>query len=129
MSDYPLVTPPPLSTSELLCKVLDDDSVNVLIDKWLEHRHETYPRWFDRLRERKHVSQCLKGQLLAWNKGEFVPENFFCRTVDTARVIPLDRTWSTHIYYHRNMQGRKLSMLPVVYTMVHTHRIISYTPS
>lgn len=51
-------------------------------------------------------------------KGDFVPENVFIKTVDTARLIPLDRTWTTHVYHHRSMEDRKLSMMPVVFTMV-----------
>ena len=90
----------------------------MLIDKWLEHRHDAYSEWLERVRERRHVSQCPKGQLLAWNKGEFIPENFFTRTVDTGRVIPLDRTWNTHVYCHHSMHDKKMSMLPVVYTIV-----------
>jgi hypothetical protein len=54
----------------------------------------------------------------AWNKGDFIPENISMRTVDTARFIPLDRTWMTHVHHHRSMQDRKLSMMPVVFTMV-----------
>lgn len=57
-------------------------------------------------------------QLVAWNKGEFAPENVFCRTVDTGRLIPLDRTWTTHVYHHHSMKERKLSMMPVVFTML-----------
>lgn len=57
-------------------------------------------------------------QLILWSKGDFMPENVFCRTVDTGRLIPLDRTWTTHVYHHRTMQDRKLSMMPVVFTMV-----------
>jgi hypothetical protein len=38
--------------------------------------------------------------------------------VDTFRLIPLDRTWTTHVYHHKSMQDRKLSMMPVVFTMV-----------
>jgi hypothetical protein len=59
-------------------------------------------------------------QAVLWTKGEFAPENVFCRTVDTGRLIPLDRTWRTHVYHHRTMLDRKLSMLPVVFTMVST---------
>jgi len=32
--------------------------------------------------------------------------------------MPLDRTWTTHVYYHQSMQERKLSMMPVVFLMV-----------
>ena len=106
--------------SELVKTTLDHDSTDMLIDKWLEHRnnsHDAYHEWFMDVRERRHaLSQ--KKQIIAWNKGEFVPENIFCRTVDTGRLIPLDRTWTTHVYHHKSMQERKLSMMPVVFTMV-----------
>lgn len=65
----------------------------------------------------KNANMQIK-QMIAWNKGEFAPENVFCRTVDTGRLIPLDRTWTTHVYHHHSMQERKLSMMPVVFTMV-----------
>lgn len=107
--------------SELVCKTLDHDATDVLIDKWLEHRNDAYWDWFLRVRERRHLAMTAlqRGeQLLAWSKGDFVPENIFMRTVDTARLIPLDRTWTTHVYHHRSMQDRKLSMMPVVFTMV-----------
>ncbi|TDL22165.1 hypothetical protein BD410DRAFT_788874 [Rickenella mellea] len=118
VAPYSIIQPPPLSKSELICKVLDDDVTDMLIDKWLEHRNDAYFDWFNQLRDRKMESKCFKGQMLAWNKGDFVPENFFCRTVDTGRLIPLDRTWTTHVYHHRTMQDRKLSMMPVLYTML-----------
>jgi hypothetical protein len=108
-----------LSSSELVCKSLDHDATDLLIDKWLEHRNDAYWDWFHGLREKKHAAVNGKlGQLLVWNKGEFIPENVFCRTVDTGRLIPLDRTWTTHVYHHRSMMERKLSMMPVVFTMV-----------
>jgi|ERR1700722_7560796 len=115
---YSLFSPPSLSMSELVCKTLDNESTDCLIDKWLEHRNDAYWDWFRGVRERKHAANAQKGQLIVWNKGEFVPENIFCRTVDTGRLIPLDRTWTTHVYHHRSMQDRKLSMMPVVFTMV-----------
>ena len=107
--------------SELICKTLDHDATDVLIDKWLEHRNDAYWDWFMRVRERRHsaLRTLQRGeQVLSWSKGDFVPENIFMRTVDTARMIPLDRTWTTHVYHHRSMQDRKLSMMPVVFTMV-----------
>jgi hypothetical protein len=105
--------------SELVCKTLDCDATDLLIDKWLEHRNDAYWDWFQRVRERKHVANVAKkDQILLWNKGVFVPENIFCRTVDTGRLIPLDRTWTTHVYHHKSMQDRRLSMMPVVFTMV-----------
>jgi hypothetical protein len=118
---YSPIQPPNISMSELVCKTLDHDATDVLIDKWLEHRNDAYWDWFMHVRERRHSA--LHGlqrgeQLLAWSKGDFVPENIFMRTVDTARLIPLDRTWTTHVYHHRSMQDRKLSMMPVVFTMV-----------
>jgi len=116
---------------------LDHDSADMLIDKWLEHRsnrHNAHHDWFRNIRERKHnvnagatatVNVAANGrdgtlgkQVIAWNKGEFMPENVFCRTVDTGRLIPLDRTWTTHVYHHQLMQERKLSMMPVVFMMV-----------
>ncbi|KAF8482387.1 hypothetical protein DFH94DRAFT_627293 [Russula ochroleuca] len=118
---YSPTQPPSLSMSELVCKTLDHDATDVLIDKWLEHRNDAYWDWFMHVRERRHSAlHALKRgeQLLAWSKGDFVPENIFMRTVDTARLIPLDRTWTTHVYHHRSMQDRKLSMMPVVFTML-----------
>ena len=111
---------PSLAMSELVQATLDHDSTDMLIDKWLEHRggaHDAYHEWFLDVRERKHAASA-RGQALLWTKGDFMPENIFCRTVDTGRLIPLDRTWTTHVYHHRSMQERKLSMMPVVFTMV-----------
>ena len=116
---YSILSPPSLSMSELVKTTLDHDSTDMLIDKWLEHRnfgHDAYHEWFRDVRERKHAHS--QKQTVAWNKGDFLPENVFCRTVDTGRLIPLDRTWTTHVYHHHSMQERKLSMLPVVFTMV-----------
>ncbi|KZV64771.1 hypothetical protein PENSPDRAFT_656302 [Peniophora sp. CONT] len=111
-----------MAESELVCKTLDPDATDVLIDKWLEHHNQSYWDWFLRVRERRHSAmqtQPQRGeQVLIWNKGDFVPENIFLRTVDTGRLIPLDRTWTTHVYHHRTMQDRKLSMMPVVFTML-----------
>ena len=132
---YSPFLPPTLSMSELVKTTLDHDSTDMLIDKWLEHRsngHDAYHDWFRDVRERKHNANVnasgaaiVNGrggntgkQVIAWNKGEFMPENVFCRTVDTGRLIPLDRTWTTHVYHHQSMQERKLSMMPVVFTMV-----------
>lgn len=116
---YSPIRAPSLSMSELVCKTLDCDTTDLLIDKWLEHRNDAYWDWFQRVRERKHVvNAAKKGQVLLWNKGAFVPENIFCRTVDTGRLIPLDRTWTTHVYHHKSMQERRFSMMPVVFTMV-----------
>ncbi|KAG7445670.1 uncharacterized protein BT62DRAFT_172808 [Guyanagaster necrorhizus] len=117
---YSLFSPPSLSMTELVKTTLDHDSTDMLIDKWLEHRgsnHDAYHDWFREVRERKHAHSQNK-QAIVWSKGEFVPENIFCRTVDTGRLIPLDRTWTTHVYHHRSMQERKLSMMPVVFTML-----------
>jgi hypothetical protein len=116
---YSILSPPSLSMTELVKTTLDHDSTDMLIDKWLEHRnfgHDAYHEWFREVRERKHAHS--RKQTVAWNKGDFLPENVFCRTVDTGRLIPLDRTWTTHVYHHHSMQERKLSMLPVVFTMV-----------
>ncbi len=119
---YSIFTPPSLSSSELVCTVLDHGTTDRLIDKWLEHRSpddDVYHDWFQDLRSHKNVLQNLaKKQILAWNKGGFVPENIFCRTVDTGRLVPLDRTWTTRVYHHKSMSERKLSMMPVVFTMV-----------
>jgi hypothetical protein len=113
---------PSIAMSELVCKTLDHDAADVLIDKWLEHPSHSYWDWLQRVRDRKHQAAQHEGpapsQLLLWNKGDFVPENVFSRTVDTGRLIPLDRTWSTHVYHHSSLQDRKLSMMPVVFTMV-----------
>ncbi|KAF9006840.1 hypothetical protein BDZ89DRAFT_1079563 [Hymenopellis radicata] len=117
---YSLFSPPSLTMTELVKTTLDHDSTDMLIDKWLEHRgstHDAYHEWFRDVRERKHAHNHSK-QIIVWNKGEFVPENIFCRTVDTGRLIPLDRTWTTHVYHHQSMEERKLSMMPVVFTML-----------
>ncbi|TFK34724.1 hypothetical protein BDQ12DRAFT_726589 [Crucibulum laeve] len=122
---YSMLKPPSLSMSELVKTTLDHDSTDMLIDKWLDHRstaHDAYHDWFMDVRERKHpfhtnTANTMK-QIIAWNKGDFVPENVFCRTVDTGRLIPLDRTWTTHVYHHRSMQERRLSMMPVVFTLL-----------
>ncbi|EIN12562.1 hypothetical protein PUNSTDRAFT_81838 [Punctularia strigosozonata HHB-11173 SS5] len=113
----PLITPS-LDMGELVCKTLDHDATDVLIDKWLENRNDAYWDWFAAVRERKHAAMHPNQQILLWQKGDFVPENVFCRTVDTGRLIPLDRTWTTHVYHHRSLQERKLSMMPVVFTML-----------
>ncbi|KAF6748498.1 hypothetical protein DFP72DRAFT_992192 [Ephemerocybe angulata] len=121
--NYSIFHPPSLEMSELVKTTLDHDSTDMLIEKWLEHRsnaHDAYHDWFRDVRERKlyhRITSHMK-QIIAWNKGEFVPENVFCRTVDTGRLIPLDRTWTTHVYHHHSMSERKLSMLPVVFTML-----------
>ncbi|KAF9465263.1 hypothetical protein BDZ94DRAFT_1254119 [Collybia nuda] len=116
---YSIFSPPSLSMSELVKTTLDHDSTDMLIDKWLEHRtpHDSYHDWFRLVRDRKHAHSQTK-QIIAWNKGTFMPENVFCRTVDTGRLIPLDRTWTTHVYHHQSMQERKRSMMPVVFTML-----------
>lgn len=120
---YTIFTPPSLSSSELICTTLDHDTTDVLIDKWLGHRSpgddDVYQDWFSDLSLRKNVAQNpTRRQMVAWNKGEFVPENIFCRTIDTGRLLPLDRTWTTRVYHHKSMSERKLSMMPVVFTMV-----------
>jgi len=105
--------------SELVKTTLDHDSTDMLIDKWLEYRNagqDAYYEWFRDVRERKHSH--ATNQIIAWNKGEFLPENIFVRTIDTGRLIPLDRTWTTHVYHHHSMQDRKLSMMRVVFTIV-----------
>ncbi|KAH9922862.1 uncharacterized protein BXZ73DRAFT_91575 [Epithele typhae] len=116
---YSKFIPPSLDMSELVCQKLDNDATDMLIDKWLErpHRPDSYFDWFQRIREHKHVAHhCCREQLLLWNKGVFVPENIFTRTVDTGRLIPLDRTWVTHVYHHRSM--KRLTMMPVIFSMV-----------
>lgn len=123
---YSILSPPRLSMSELVKTTLDHDSTDLLIDKWLDHRnigHDTYHEWFKDVRERRHkdVTKLAEKQVIAWNKGPFAPENVFCRTVDTGRLIPLDRTWTTHVYHHHAMQERRLSMMRVVFTMVSLH--------
>ena len=125
---YSIFSPPTLSMSELVKTTLDHDSTDMLIDRWLEYRNtgpDPYYEWFKDVRERKHSH--ATNQIIAWNKGEFLPENIFVRTVDTGRLIPLDRTWTTHVYHHHSMQDRKLSMMRVVFTMV---RFLAFlTPS
>ncbi|OJT14681.1 hypothetical protein TRAPUB_8734 [Trametes pubescens] len=120
---YSKFIPPSLAMSELVCQKLDNDATDMLIDKWLErpHRPDSYYDWFQRVRERKHAANALarRDQILLWNKGVFVPENIFTRTVDTGRLIPLDRTWVTHVYHHRSM--KRLTMMPVIFSMVCTH--------
>lgn len=117
---YSKFIPPSLAMSELECQKLDNDATDMLIDKWLErpHRPDSYYDWFQRVRERKHAANELarRDQILLWNKGVFVPENIFTRTVDTGRLIPLDRTWVTHVYHHRSM--KRLTMMPVIFSMV-----------
>lgn len=118
---YSIFSPPSLSMSELVKTTLDHDSTDMLIDRWLDHRghgNDSYHEWFRDIRERKHAAHSQKKQIVAWNKGEFAPENVFCRTVDTGRLIPLDRTWTTHVYHHQSFQDRNLPMTPVVFTMV-----------
>ncbi|KAJ7643798.1 hypothetical protein FB45DRAFT_736502 [Roridomyces roridus] len=116
---YSLFSPPYLSTSELVKTTLDHDSTDMLIDQWLQYRgygHDAYHEWFRDVRERRHAA--FDKQSIVWNKGDFVPENLFCRTIDTGRLIPLDRTWKTHLYHHRSIKERKLPMMPVVFTML-----------
>ncbi|EIW59423.1 uncharacterized protein TRAVEDRAFT_46731 [Trametes versicolor FP-101664 SS1] len=117
---YSKFIPPSLAMSELECQKLDNDATDMLIDKWLErpHRPDSYYDWFQRVRERKHAANELarRDQILLWNKGVFVPENIFTRTVDTGRLIPLDRTWVTHVYHHRSM--KRLTMMPVIFSML-----------
>ncbi|TBU27202.1 hypothetical protein BD311DRAFT_789315 [Dichomitus squalens] len=120
---YSKFIPPSLTMSELVCQKLDNDATDMLIDKWLErpHRPDSYHDWFHRVRERKHHANAnahlaRRDQALLWNKGVFVPENIFTRTVDTGRLIPLDRTWVTHVYHHRSM--KRLTMMPVIFSMV-----------
>ncbi|KAG6848775.1 hypothetical protein H0H93_014128 [Arthromyces matolae] len=120
---YSVISPPTLSMSELVKTTLDHDETDLLIDQWLDHRghgETAYHEWFLDIRERRHAAQSQKKQILAWNKGDFAPENVFCRTVDTGRLIPLDRTWTTHVYHHQSFKDRGLPMKPVVFTMVNT---------
>ncbi|KAI0354884.1 hypothetical protein OH77DRAFT_1455685 [Trametes cingulata] len=117
---YSKFLPPSLAMSELVCQKLDNDATDMLIDKWLDrpHRPDSYYDWFQRVRERKHAANAnaRRAQTLLWNKGVFVPENIFTRTVDTGRLIPLDRTWVTHVYHHRSM--KRLTMMPVIFSML-----------
>ncbi|KNZ73165.1 hypothetical protein J132_01000 [Termitomyces sp. J132] len=118
---YSIFSPPSLSMSELVKTTLDHDETDLLIDQWLDHRGHgqlAYYEWFSDIRERRHAVLSQKKQILAWNKGEFVPENVFCRTVDTGRLIPLDRTWTTHVYHHHSFKDRGLPMKPVVFTIL-----------
>ncbi|KAJ7069491.1 hypothetical protein C8F01DRAFT_1112943 [Mycena amicta] len=117
---YSLFAPPRLSLSELVQTTLSHDSTDLLIDKWLEHRgygHDVYYEWFKDVRERKQTAQDM--QSIVWNKGDFVPENIFCRTVDSGRLIPLDRTWSNVLFHHRSMPAeRNGNGMPIVFTML-----------
>ncbi|KZT73745.1 hypothetical protein DAEQUDRAFT_721203 [Daedalea quercina L-15889] len=117
---YSKFLPPSLSMSELVCQKLDNDATDLLIDKWLERPHcpDAYYDWFQRVRERRHAANAniCKEQILLWNRGVFVPENIFTRTVDTGRLIPLDRTWVTHVYHHQSMS--RLNMMPVIFSML-----------
>ncbi|TFY67858.1 hypothetical protein EVJ58_g1360 [Rhodofomes roseus] len=117
---YSKFIPPSLSMSELVCQKLDNDATDLLIDKWLERPHcpDAYYDWFQRVRERRHAANAniCKEQILLWSKGVFVPENIFTRTVDTGRLIPLDRTWVTHVYHHQSMS--RLNMMPVIFSML-----------
>ena len=127
---YSKFIPPSLAMSELVCQKLDNDATDMLIDKWLErpHRPDSYYDWFQRVRERKHLANTdgRRDQVLLWNKGVFVPENIFTRTVDTGRLIPLDRTWVTHVYHHRSM--KRLTMMPVIFSMVSTYSLPAPEP-
>ncbi|KAM6494447.1 hypothetical protein JOM56_010808 [Amanita muscaria] len=117
---YSIFRPPRLSMTELVKTTLDHDSTDMLIQRWLQHQNsglDAYHEWFRDIREKRRAC-ANKHQVIAWNKGEFAPENVFCRTVDTGRLIPLDRTWTTHVYHHHSMSERKLSMDPVVFTML-----------
>ncbi|KAF9475063.1 hypothetical protein BDN70DRAFT_884176 [Pholiota conissans] len=110
--------------SELIKTTLNGDSTDLLMDKWLDHdrniAHDTYHEWFKDVRERRHndIANLAEKQVIAWNKGAFSPENVFCRTVDTGRLISLGRTWTTHVYHHHAIQERQLSMMRVVFTML-----------
>jgi len=123
---YSIFSPPSLSMTELIKTTLDHDSTDMLIERWLEHTNtglDAYQAWFKDARERMQKDNTK--QTVAWNKGEFAPEHVFCRTVDTNRLMPLDRTWTTHVYHHHSMQDRKRSMMPVVFTMVCCHFVCS----
>lgn len=125
---YSKFLPPSLSMCELVCQKLDNDATDLLIDKWLERPHgpDAYYDWFQRVRERRHAANAnmCKEQILLWNKGVFVPENIFTRTVDTGRLIPLDRTWVTHVYHHQSMS--RLNMMPVIFSMVSRYSPFAY---
>ncbi|KAJ3812651.1 hypothetical protein EV368DRAFT_37645 [Lentinula lateritia] len=112
---YSPTRPPTLAMTELVKMTLDHHHAADLISKWLEHRNDTYTDWFFSRRDQKHDRN--QRQMLLWNKGDFLLENIFCRTVDTGRLIPL-RTWTTHVYCHRSIHDRKRPMMPVVFTML-----------
>ncbi|KAE9408843.1 hypothetical protein BT96DRAFT_962515 [Gymnopus androsaceus JB14] len=99
---YSLFRPSTLS-SELVKISLDQQDTSDLIDKWLEHRRQDC------------YTEC---SLVIWTKGELQAENIFCRTVDTSRLLPLRRTWTTNVYYHSSIHDRKRPMMPVVFTML-----------
>ncbi|KIK69783.1 hypothetical protein GYMLUDRAFT_34180 [Collybiopsis luxurians FD-317 M1] len=109
---YSPFRPPSLSMTELIKTTLDEDSVYELINRWFERPQDLWTDWFC---SRKYARD--QKQILVWNKGDFLLENIFCRTIDTGRLVPL-RTWTTHIYYHRSIQDRKRPMKPVVFTML-----------
>ncbi|KAG6830579.1 hypothetical protein H0H92_016030 [Tricholoma furcatifolium] len=118
---YSVLSPPSLSMSELVKTTFGHDETDLLIDQWLDprgHGQFAYQEWLRDIRERKHAAQSQMKQIIAWNKGDFTPDNVFCRTVDTGRLIPLDRPWTTHVYHHQSYADRGLPMKPVVFTML-----------
>lgn len=115
---YPLISAPSLSMSELVCKTFDEHNTSAVIGKWLKTRHAMYQDWFKSLRDRQAGSQWQEGQMLAWNKGDFAPENIFCRTVDTCRVLPFVRSWTTNVYYHKTMLRPAHKSAAVLLTLV-----------
>lgn len=121
---YPIIAAPPLSMSELICKTYEDNVASALLDAWFKRHHKQFSDWFEKLRGGHEIPHRQRGQLLAWNTGEFAPENIFCRTVDTARVIPLDRTWTTHIYYHKIWRDHEQHLLKLLLSMVRRNAII-----
>lgn len=108
-----LLTPLPLSTSELRCDEFDEAELKDMTELWLEHMAQKlgYVDWFEELQNERALP--LSGQLLAWTKGEFNFENIFCRTIDTKRVRPLASSaiWKTHIYHHKTKPQSKKTIL------------------
>ncbi|KAF5380692.1 hypothetical protein D9757_007038 [Collybiopsis confluens] len=110
---YSIFRPPSLSMSELVKTTFDEDVAFDLINRWLDRPQDLWTDWFC---SRKYSKD--QKQILVWNKGDFVLDNIFCRTVDTGRLMPL-RGWTTHIYHRsESLQDRKRPMKPVLFTML-----------
>lgn len=104
---YPLISFPPLSRSGLDCKIVSEERNSQRLREWHEafHRPNLFPNWLKKVRERTTSGDAVESQkqILLWTKGSYTFRNVFARTVDTGRLLPLDRTWTTHIYYHNTL--------------------------